>query len=80
MKRRAITFLIAGTMFLSALGGITAFLAAAPNSTEAEQAISVEQINTEIMPLLLAMEPQPVPPPSPGPGPMEGSNGSSWSG
>ena len=68
MKRKAIIFLIAGTTFLSALGGVASILTTTPNSTEMEQRVQIEQ--SEQAPVAIAgnswgglQDPPPPPPP-----------------
>ena len=54
MKRKAIIFLIAGTTFLSAFGGVASLLATAPDSTEMESRVGIQQNHTEQSPSAIA--------------------------
>ena len=83
MKRKAITILIAGTTFLSALGGVAVMLATGPNSVEMELRAQIQQNHTEQTPIAiagnswggLADDTKPNPPPSGG---GTTSDGNSW--
>ena len=54
MKRKALIFLVTGATFLSGLGGVASLLATAPNSTELEPSVQIQQNHTEKAPIAIA--------------------------
>ncbi len=54
MKRRFIIFLFSATTFLTAFSGLASILAAAPNTSNVESTLQLQQNHVETAPIIIA--------------------------
>jgi hypothetical protein len=90
MERKLTIALIAGVTFISAIGGGASLLATAPNSTELEPSVRIQQNHTEKAPIAIAggswggktdgSDDEKTDPPPPKDGDGDPLDGGSWGG